>query len=100
MEKLNYILKRILQMIPVLIIGILLVFALVRFLPGDTATAILGDKARPEVLAAYREKMGLNDSIFKQFIVYCQSHHVIQRCNCHLTACRLVKHAQHITAFQ
>ena len=73
MEKLNYILKRILQMIPVLIIGILLVFALVRFLPGDTATAILGDKARPEVLAAYREKMGLNDSIFKQFIVYCQS---------------------------
>ena len=53
MEKLNYILKRILQMIPVLIIGIVLVFALVRFLPGDTATAILGDKARPEVLAAY-----------------------------------------------
>lgn len=73
MEKLNYILKRILQMIPVLIIGVILVFALVRFLPGDTATAILGPKARPEVLAAYREKMGLNEPIYKQFLIYCQS---------------------------
>ncbi len=73
MEKLNYILKRFLQMIPVLIIGVILVFALVRFLPGDTAIAMLGDKVPPEVLEAYREKMGLNDSIFTQFWVYCQS---------------------------
>ncbi|MCC8080046.1 MAG: ABC transporter permease [Oscillospiraceae bacterium] len=73
MDRLNYIIKRFLQMIPVLIIGVILVFALVRFLPGDTATAILGDKARPEVLEAYREKMGLNEPIYVQFFVYCKS---------------------------
>lgn len=73
MEKLNYILKRILQMIPVLVIGVILVFALIRFLPGDTAMAVLGDKARPEVLEAYREKMGLNESLLTQFWIYCKS---------------------------
>ncbi len=73
MEKLNYILKRTLQMIPVLIVGIVLVFALVRFLPGDTASAILGDKVKPEVMAAYREKMGLNQPVLTQFFIYCKS---------------------------
>jgi peptide/nickel transport system permease protein len=72
MEKLNYILKRILQMIPVLLIVLILVFALVHFLPGDTATAMLGNKVKPEVLAAYREKMGLDKSVFTQFWVYCK----------------------------
>ena len=70
MEKLNYIIKRVLLMIPVLFVTIIVVFSLVRFLPGDTATAMLGDKVDPAVLEQYREEMGLNDSIFVQFGIY------------------------------
>lgn len=73
MEKLNYILKRILQMIPVLLVSLVLVFSLVHVLPGDTATAVLGAKARPEVLEAYRAKMGLNQPLPVQFWRYLQS---------------------------
>ncbi len=73
MEKLNYILKRILQTIPVLLVSLILIFALVHVLPGDTATAVLGPKARPEVLEAYRAKMGLDQPLVVQFWRYLQS---------------------------
>ncbi len=73
MEKLNYILKRILQMIPVFLIALILVFALVHLLPGDTALAVLGAKAKPEVIAAYRAKMGLDKPLIVQFWYYVKS---------------------------
>lgn len=73
MERLNYVLKRILQMIPVILIALVLVFAMVHVLPGDTALAVLGAKAKPEVLAAYRAKMGLDKPMLVQFWIYIQN---------------------------
>ena len=45
MNRLNYILKRILQMIPVLFVVTILVFSIIRFIPGEPARLILGEKA-------------------------------------------------------
>ena len=36
-KEINYILKRVLQMIPVLLLVMVLIFALIRFIPGDPA---------------------------------------------------------------
>ena len=70
METLRYVLKRVLQMIPVLIVSAIAIFLLMRLLPGDAALATLGDKIDPEVYAALREEMGLNQSLWTQFTVW------------------------------
>lgn len=57
-------------MIPVLIIVVTLVFFLMRIIPGDPATLMLGDDAAPEDILAFREMMGLNDPILTQYINY------------------------------
>lgn len=70
METLRYVLKRIVQMIPVLAISIIAIFLLMRLLPGDAALATLGDKIEPRVYEALKEQMGLNESLFTQFTIY------------------------------
>jgi peptide/nickel transport system permease protein len=45
----------------------LIVFAAVIALPGDAATAMLGREATPDRVAALREQLHLNDSIFTQY---------------------------------
>ena len=70
MDVLNYILKRVLQMIPVFIIVTILIFILIRAIPGDPAMVMLGERATPESLAALREKLGLNESYITQFLLY------------------------------
>ena len=49
---------------------VLLVFAVVRAVPGDPALAILGEQARPEDLARLREQMGLTRPLVEQFTGY------------------------------
>jgi len=73
MSKLNYILKRILQMIPVVLISAALIFIMIRMIPGDPARIMVGEHALPEVYEAYREKMGLNESYLTQFIRFFQN---------------------------
>lgn len=51
--------------------GVMLItFMLVRLLPGDPALLMLGNMATPESLAALREKLGLDKSIWEQFLSY------------------------------
>jgi len=45
----------------------LIVFGAVIALPGDAATAILGKEATPDRVAALREQLHLNESIFTQY---------------------------------
>ncbi len=45
----------------------LIVFAAVIALPGDAATAMLGREATPDRVAALREQLHLNDSLFTQY---------------------------------
>ena len=65
---LRYIAQRILAAIPVMGFVALFVFLLLRLSPGDPAAIIAGDAATPEQLEAIRERLGLNEPIWTQFI--------------------------------
>ena len=70
MNRLNYILKRVLQMIPVLFVVTILVFSIIRFIPGEPARLILGEKATEEAVAALTEKLGLNEPLLTQYFLF------------------------------
>jgi peptide/nickel transport system permease protein len=63
-----YILRRLIMLIPVILIVGIIVFALIHLTPGDPAAVILGDQATPEAVANLREQLGLNDPLPVQFI--------------------------------
>ena len=58
------------MMLPVLIGVILIIFTLMYITPGDPASILLGEQARPEALAALRLEMGLDDPFLVQFVNY------------------------------
>jgi peptide/nickel transport system permease protein len=64
---LNYIIRRVLGTIPVIILISLLVFMLVQAAPGDPADLLLSDEATPEDIAAARERWGLNQPVYVQY---------------------------------
>ncbi|MFC7704250.1 ABC transporter permease [Plastorhodobacter daqingensis] len=66
----GYILRRILAVIPVLLIVAIFVFLLLRLTPGDPAAIIAGDMATPAQLERIRDQMGLNDPLHIQFITW------------------------------
>ncbi len=63
-----YILRRLILLIPVMIVVGVVVFALVHLTPGDPAAVILGDRATPEDIQRLREQLGLNDPLPVQFV--------------------------------
>ena len=63
----NYIVRRVLQSIPILLVVLTLVFVFVRVLPGDPAVAALGDYASKEAVQALREKLGLDVPLWVQY---------------------------------
>lgn len=58
----QYILKRLLYMIPMMLCVILVVFCIMAFTPGDPATNVLPLTAEPEVKAAFNERVGYSDN--------------------------------------
>lgn len=67
---LAFIARRLIVSIPVLI-GILAVtFLLGRMIPGDPCRAMLGERATDELCDAYIKRMGLDQPIATQFVVY------------------------------
>ena len=66
----RYILKRLLQLIPVMIGVSLLVFFLMSKASGDAAATIAGPDATLEDVEAVREELGLNDPFFVQYAHY------------------------------
>ncbi len=63
-----YILRRLILLIPVILVVGIVVFALVHLTPGDPAAVILGDSETPESYENLREQLGLNDPLPIQFI--------------------------------
>ncbi|WP_088228112.1 ABC transporter permease [Desulfosporosinus sp. FKB] len=70
MNELNYIIKRLLQIIPVLFCVTVLIFIMMRLIPGDPALVMLGDKGSPETIAAMRHQMGLDQSYLTQYWIF------------------------------
>jgi peptide/nickel transport system permease protein len=68
----NYILRRLLLAIPVLLGASFLVFISIRFIPGDPAVALAGELATPEYVAQVREQMGLDEPLLIQYGIYLQ----------------------------
>ena len=64
----SYILRRLVMLVPVLIVVGVVVFGLVHLTPGDPAAVILGDRATPEDIARLRDQLGLNDPLPIQFV--------------------------------
>ncbi len=64
---LQYIIKRLLLAIPILLAVITLVFFVVRMAPGDPAQVILGDSASQESLVALRAELGLDRPLIVQY---------------------------------
>lgn len=61
------VLRRILIMIPQLIILSVIVFALGQFMPGDPFTGLISPDMDPEVIEGLREQAGLNDPLPVQY---------------------------------
>ena len=66
----NYVLRRILQSLPILFVVLTMVFVVARILPGDPAVAALGDYASKEAVEAFRERMGLNAPLWLQYLQF------------------------------
>ncbi|MCK4259187.1 MAG: ABC transporter permease [Halanaerobiales bacterium] len=63
----NYIIKRLLQMIPVVIGVSLIVFSLMHLTPGDPVQIMLGEYAQQSEIDQVRDVLGLNDPIYVQY---------------------------------
>jgi len=66
----QYIIRRFLQMIPITLGILTLVFSLIHLIPGDPAAQIAGEGARPEDVAAVRQALGLDQPLWTQYIHY------------------------------
>ena len=63
----GYIIKRILSAVPTLFIVAVIIFTLIRFIPGNPALVMLGDDATPEEVAAMEARLGLDQPVLVQF---------------------------------
>lgn len=64
---LRFIVRRLIQMVGVVIVLSLLVFIWLRSLPGGTVSAMLGDRATPETTARLTKELGLDQPIWVQY---------------------------------
>jgi peptide/nickel transport system permease protein len=64
---LRYLVRRLLLTVPVLLGVATLVFALIHFIPGDPAQAILGEGATQEEVAQLRTRLGLDRPLIVQY---------------------------------
>ena len=67
---LRYICKRVVGVIPTLIIVVTFVFFFVRLIPGDPARQVAGPQATKEDVELVREQLGLNKPLPQQYISY------------------------------
>src|SRR5690625_4911063 len=63
----GFIMRRILQIIPVLLVVIILVFSMLHLIPGDPARLMVGIEASKETIEIARENLGLNKPLYQQF---------------------------------
>lgn len=70
MRMLKYLLKRLLTAIPLTFGIIFVTFVVVRMLPGNPAYRLAGSQANEAVVKAIIKKMGLDKSIWEQFVIY------------------------------
>ena len=63
----QYVLKRLLNIIPIMIVVSIIIFMFIHLIPGDPARLIAGPKATLEEIEITREQLGLNDPYIVQY---------------------------------
>src|SRR5262247_2693491 len=66
----TYILRRLLQIIPTVLMITFVVFVMMRSIPGDPVVALLGDAYTEEDAARAREAYGLDRPIVVQYLIW------------------------------
>ncbi len=66
----RYVLRRLVDAVLTILLVLSLVFVAMRILPGDPAVAALGDSATPDQLAAFRERLGLDQPLIVQYAAF------------------------------
>jgi peptide/nickel transport system permease protein len=67
---LRYVVRRLLLLVPILLGVSILIFFWIRALPGDPASALLGERATPELVQRYKERYGLDRPLPVQYWDY------------------------------
>jgi peptide/nickel transport system permease protein len=63
----TYVLKRLVSMVPVLLLVSVVIFSLIHLTPGDPVVAMLGEEATPEARDRLRAQLGLDQPIMVQY---------------------------------
>ncbi|MBC7812962.1 MAG: ABC transporter permease [Burkholderiales bacterium] len=67
----RYLVNRLLQAIPTVLLVSILVFLMLHMIPGDPAEIFIGEnRSTPEMIEAIRERMGLNRPLHEQYLSY------------------------------
>ena len=67
-----YVLRRILQLLPVLLAASALIFAMIYAVPGGPVAVLVGENATQEQIAAVTEAFGLNKPVYVQYFDWLQ----------------------------
>lgn len=67
---LRFVVRRLLQLVPILLGLSIILFAWIRALPGGPAIALLGERATPERIAQINELYGLDEPIWRQYLSF------------------------------
>lgn len=70
MAGLGYILRRVALMVPTMVVILVVTFVIVRSLPGDPASAMIGDRATDQDAARINAELGLDRSLPVQFVLF------------------------------
>src|SRR5262249_60944955 len=66
----RYLVRRLVAVIPVLLVVITVIFLMIHLIPGDPAAVMLGPNATPAEIDKLRHAMGLDQPIYRQLITF------------------------------
>lgn len=67
---LTYAAKRLMLSLLITSISMIMLFAMIRMIPGDPATLVLGARATPEAIARVQAEMGLDKPLIQQILIW------------------------------
>ena len=70
MDKLGFLGRRLLQLVPVAVGITIVVFLMLRLIPGDPVRIMLGTRATPEAIASLERSLGLDKPIWEQYVYF------------------------------
>ncbi|MFK4380909.1 ABC transporter permease [Bradyrhizobium sp. USDA 223] len=66
----SYIIRRLLSIVPVMAVVAVSIFLLLHLSAGDPAAIMAGENASPESIAQVRQKLGLDEALWRQFLIW------------------------------